>query len=678
MSKKYSFWLFFLLCVLPLNTSFGLNPGEVYVINEEIPDNGVDLIGHVQILKDSSDLKISDLINATEYFDTKKQYKQPIDPNYSYWGVVYVSNHLDHTVNVVLSVGENNFATFYNVQNGRVIDQGQGGELVKVSDKRITTGRKESLFELQVLSGDTLSVFFKLKNITHFPPEISPRLYNQNSWFQTVNKRTLIQGLYQGFLWFLICYSLAFYIKIRDTTYLYFALYVLSFALYFSWFGGLLHEYFLPETPFLNIYLWLISGLSPVFYLLFLRGFLHTKKMIPRWDKWIKIMVKTDLVVFSIAALWFHFTFNRPQAVLIINNMVLVNLIIGFFLLYILFKTKNVLTYYFIGGSLIFILSSFLGIVVYEYFEYQNAAYYVLTGNAIELTIFSLGLAKRVELLRKSKNEADAKLIAQLKENELLQEEIKSALANTIDEQGGQLSQKNKELNQAVEKLKAINGELQSFAYTVAHDLKAPLRAVNYFASFIGEDQQYPLKNEDNENLEMLKLQVKKMDQLIQGVLKYSIAASLVQDLKQIDLNVMMDELVQLLPSTSKAKIEYNDLPIIVGDEVKIHQVFQNLISNALKFTNPDNGLIEVGYEDRCEHWMFWVKDNGEGIAPEHFERIFVIFKTVEDTSKSESSGIGLAIVKKIVELHGGNVWVESELGKGTTFYFNISQNPNE
>lgn len=671
------FWFYFLTFIWVSSTLFAQKTQDIYPykIQKDIESQGIDLTSYVSYLEDTSDLNIYDLLsNKTDFFVALESQKEPLKSNGTYWGRLSITNELSSITNTVLSFGENNFATLYVVKNGEVIHEYLSGELVKASKKTLASGRKESLFDISLSPNETMMCYFKVHNITHFPPQIVPRLFNKTQWNKGVKSKILIDGLYQGFLWFLICYSLAFYIKIKDKTYLYFALYVFCFAVYFSWYKGLLHEFVLTESPYFNIHLWLVSGLMPVFYLLFLRNFLSTNHLVPTYDKWIKRVVIFDLLVFLLSAVLFYFTFNRPQSVSIINNTSLINLILGIGFCYLLLKTKNILVNYFVLGSLIFASSAILSIVSYGYFEYQNATYFLMAGNTLELTIFSLGLAKRVEMLRKEKKEADAKLIAQLKQNELLQEEVKSALAQTIDEQENELLLKNQELSKAVERLRGINDELQSFAYTVSHDLKAPLRAVNYFANFIGEDKDHPLKEEDQKNLELLKSQVSKMDALIQGVLKYSIAASLVRESKSIDLNAIMAEISEVTDSSSQIRITYDELPVVNGDEVKLHQVFQNLIANSLKNIDPERGTIHVSAKENENDWVISVEDNGRGIEHEYQERIFVMFKTITGFGRSESTGIGLAIVKKIVELHGGKIWVESELGQGATFYFSISK----
>ncbi|MEL7001891.1 MAG: 7TM diverse intracellular signaling domain-containing protein [Bacteroidota bacterium] len=675
MSHKY-YCLILGLLILLVERSQGQNVNNVYVIDQELPKNGVSLLEYTRIFEDTVSLKIDDLVSQSDqYLLPLHSTSQKLNSESNYWGKISVTNQAKEIADIVIQIGENNFANFYCYRGREFIKASVSGELVEGSQKDLAIGRKESICGVQIAPKDTMSIYFRLHNVTHFPPEVTPTLYEKDQWSINASKRVLIDGLYQGFLWFLVCYSLAFYIKIKDKTYLYFSSYVFCFAIYFSWFKGLIHQFVLPDVPFFNIYLWLVSGLIPIFYLLFLRQFIHTKNLIPKWDDWIKKLVWFDLVIFTISAIVFHITFNRPLAVMLINNTVLLNLILGFGLLYVLFRTKNTLANYFIVGSLLLVIAAVLGIIAYDHFEYQNAVYYIMGGSAVELTIFSLGLAKRVEILRKQKKKADAELIAQLRKNEQLQEEVKAALAKTIDEQGDELVYKNEELNKAVDKLKAINGELQSFAYTVAHDLKAPLRAISYLSSFIGEDEKYPLKEEDQNSLALLKSQVKKMNQLIKGVLKYSTAASMVQRVQPIDLNILVGEIAKVSTAFSKIKIEYDDLPVIHGDEVKIHQVFQNLISNAVKFTDPVDGVIQIGAEDRPDRWVLWVKDNGKGIDRKHFERIFIIFKTIAAHGQPEGTGIGLTIVKKIVELHGGEVWIESELGQGSTFYFSIVKN---
>ncbi len=217
------------------------------------------------------------------------------------------------------------------------------------------------------------------------------------------------------------------------------------------------------------------------------------------------------------------------------------------------------------------------------------------------------------------------------------------------------------------------NKELKDFAYIVSHDLKAPLRAVSQLASWLSQDYAPAFDEEGKEQMKLLVGRVKRMDDLINGVLRYSRIGRVEEEAKEIDLNTLVRDVMELIapPDHIQVIIE-NELPVIVCDRTRIEQVFQNLLSNAMKFMDKPEGEVRARCVDEGTHWKFSVADNGPGIDEKYHEKIFQIFQTLTSRDEHESTGIGLSIVKKIVVLQGGEMWVESEIGAGTIFFFTL------
>lgn len=224
--------------------------------------------------------------------------------------------------------------------------------------------------------------------------------------------------------------------------------------------------------------------------------------------------------------------------------------------------------------------------------------------------------------------------------------------------------------------LEAKNEELEQFTYIASHDLQAPLRTVlNYIQVF---EEDYLAKLDENAfmYLERIKMATKRMSALISALLDFSRIGRDVRlnfcDVKKIVDEVMAD--VDMLIKESRAIIEVDKLPVLNVYEVEMRQLFQNLISNAIKFKKKDvQPNIKIFAEELNNKWKFYVQDNGIGIAKNHYERIFYIFQRLDMNNEYEGYGIGLANCKKIVELHKGEITVNSELGKGSTFSFTIS-----
>jgi PAS domain S-box-containing protein len=234
-------------------------------------------------------------------------------------------------------------------------------------------------------------------------------------------------------------------------------------------------------------------------------------------------------------------------------------------------------------------------------------------------------------------------------------------------------------MRQYTENLERAFKELDKFAYVVSHDLKAPLRAIFNLSNWISEDYLDDMPEEGREMFERIRGRVLRMEGLIEGILAYSKIDRKEDVFIDIDLNQQLKESLDLIDVPKNFKIEIQpNLPVVKGDKSKIHQVFMNLLSNGIKFNEQPQGegLVKVNCEDDGQFWKFSVQDNGPGIEPQYHEKIFVIFQTLNARDTFESTGVGLAIVKKIVDEMGGKIWLESELGKGATFYFTMAKDP--
>ncbi len=229
----------------------------------------------------------------------------------------------------------------------------------------------------------------------------------------------------------------------------------------------------------------------------------------------------------------------------------------------------------------------------------------------------------------------------------------------------------NKQREQLLKSLEEQNKELNEYAHVVSHDLKAPLRNIYTLVNWVIEDNKDQMDEHCSTSLNSVLYNVEKMDILIKGILEYSTIDKIESEDRIVDFNVLCDETVRTLfvPNTMTIKIQEN-LPKVFGNSSRFKQVFQNLIQNAIKYSDKENGLIEVGYEEKNDHHLFFVKDNGIGINPKYFDRIFKVFTKLE--SNNHSSGIGLSIVKKIVHYYKGEIWVESQENVGSTFYFTL------
>ena len=240
------------------------------------------------------------------------------------------------------------------------------------------------------------------------------------------------------------------------------------------------------------------------------------------------------------------------------------------------------------------------------------------------------------------------------------------------------LKKLNSELKQQAIELTRSNEELEQFAYIASHDLQEPLRMITSFLSQLERKYKNVL---DEKGLKYIEFAVdggKRMRQIILDLLDYSRVGRTEDELEEIDLNALMDDVKSLLRKSineSNAKINYAELPTLKSYRSPLVLLFQNLISNAIKYQRVDTcPIINIRSKQISSGWQFAVEDNGLGIAKEYFDKIFQIFQRLHNRDEYSGTGIGLSIVKKIVESLGGKIWLESEEGKGTTFYFTITE----
>jgi len=247
----------------------------------------------------------------------------------------------------------------------------------------------------------------------------------------------------------------------------------------------------------------------------------------------------------------------------------------------------------------------------------------------------------------------------------------KNVIIERITEQKNELEVSNRRLQEYTSTLEKTNKELDKFASIVSHDLKAPLRAIGNLTDWIEEDGGASFTPEVRTNFNMIKQRIKRMEDLIQAILDYSKADKRVGDQMKVNTVELIKETMDFigLPDTARLHIADN-MPTMVTDKTRLSQVFSNLIGNAVKYNDKDVADIAVSVEPHDNGWTFSVKDNGPGIDPKFHEKVFVIFQTLNRRDDMESTGVGLAIVKKIIEDEGGKIWIESEPGKGADFKF--------
>ncbi|MGZ7135521.1 MAG: sensor histidine kinase [Methanobacterium sp.] len=235
-----------------------------------------------------------------------------------------------------------------------------------------------------------------------------------------------------------------------------------------------------------------------------------------------------------------------------------------------------------------------------------------------------------------------------------------------------------KELKNILDDLKRSNEELERFAYVASHDLQEPLRTIASFTQLLERRYKGHLDEDADEFMDYIVEAAIRMKKQIEGLLEFSRVATKGNEFQKVNMDEVLERTINSLNSLiceCNADITYDDLPLVMGDPGQLQRVFQNFISNALKFRKYEEPLkihISANNSEDGKEYVFSIQDNGIGMEAQYFERIFTIFQRLHTIGEYNGTGIGLSIVKRIIERHGGRVWVESKFGKGSTFYFTL------
>ncbi|MHC1777117.1 MAG: ATP-binding protein [Lentimicrobium sp.] len=308
----------------------------------------------------------------------------------------------------------------------------------------------------------------------------------------------------------------------------------------------------------------------------------------------------------------------------------------------------------------------FLAILIFAILAIFFISFNILVKNPLSKISQALFTKRSDDRMKLKSLKSEFKKIGLLIEEYFEQQE---ALETEIEVRKKTEAQKEK----LIAELDSANRELKDFAYIVSHDLKAPLRAIGSISQWIHADYADKLDEDGKMQLDLLLSRVHRMQNLIEGVLAYSRVTRVKEEKEQVDLNKLVKEAIEMVAPPAKFAITADqNLPAVSFGPTRLLQVFENLISNAIKYNDKENGEINIRCTDAGHAWSISIADNGPGIEEKYFEKIFQIFQTLKSRDEYESTGIGLTIVKKIVEANGGTIKVDSTAGEGTTFTFTI------
>ncbi|GAB4331143.1 MAG: 7TM diverse intracellular signaling domain-containing protein [Flammeovirgaceae bacterium] len=627
------------------------------------------------------------------YDAAKKEYL--FDHQKVYWGKITLVNQTDRHTDWMYYVGFNNVIELYEDKGKGLIIKKMGGQYVPSSQKDVIQGRV-SPFQISLSPKEPVTFYIRALNFNKRPADFYLALVKPSYWNQMLQRRNLIEGLFNGVLLVMFFYNLLLFVSNQDRTYLYYAIYILNVVAYFFVIKGFSREYLLGEYPIAEPYIWAGAlGLSPVFYFQFVRHYIHTWILVPRWDKWLKIasLISFLVVLLEILILYLNFDVwlvGQISAVLLIA--------VSLFSLILIVKlliTKDKLAYYLVAGSICLWTGSSIGLIYTAAYYFGDGLFWGQAGIVAEVLIFSLGLGYRLKKAQTEKQEAQQKLIHQLKENEQIQieanrqledkvrqrtkeiEQINAALKlqkEEIETQKENIAKQNEDFILANQRLLQLNEEKNHLIGVVAHDLRNPLTSALSMANLLQSDAEN-LDEDQKECLSLLTNSLTRMNSMIERILDVNAIEGKKLNINLIELDVacLVERVVKSFyqkAETKKIHLEYEVTHCrLLLDETYFMQVMENLISNAIKFS-PQEKKITVALWRNDKYYRISVKDEGPGLSEDDKKKLFGKYQklSAQPTAGEKSTGLGLSIAKKYVEAMGGKIWCESELGKGATF----------
>ncbi len=619
---------------------------------------------------------IDKIIQATDFtLNTSEQLLLGVDSTKDVWLKFTILNtQAEHAI-LELTYPLVDTAMFYIVENGQVIEQMQSGENYPFKDRFLEN--KNLVFKIKT-APQPLTYYINVKS--RWFCNLKPRISTLKSFVRATHYDDLIQGAFMGVVLVFTFYNLFLFIQLRNYIYIYYSLYLFSISFFVVRHNGFIAEFLLRYTPQYNDLGFVMTGFASIFGTLFTMNFLETKRYLPKIHRFFQFYLVVSVVyTIALAAKEMYWTGVASQTIIPIGTIfVFIASLISWY------KGNSSSKYYFIGWFTLFICQIlFIGENRGQISSNIFTTYAAHFGIAFEGFVLSFAIADRFRMLTKDKKNTEAAMIEILREKEQLMQEENRVLEQKVAERTSELQNalvkvENSEdqLQQYANRLEKSNRELTEFAHIASHDLKAPIRGIISFAQLFERRNTAKFDETDKEYFNFIKNNAFHSAQLIDDVLNYS---KIDKDLDApviIDINRSIEVIkmhIRALIEETNGEIITSGLPTIMGHKSLIVQLFQNLIGNGLKYNKSEKPTVTVGCEvTKQGETIFSVSDNGIGIAPENHQKVFAMFRRLHAQTEYEGSGIGLAFCARIVTTYGGEIWLDSDVGKGTKVFFTL------
>jgi signal transduction histidine kinase len=643
------------------------------------PVGFTDVGKYSRVLSDSTSLlTIQDILRLESEFrlSEKSQIFFGDAQNRSVWVNFKIENQFKAPAFIELLSPNIDTAVLYTLdENKQIVNVQRAGQALPFSQRALEANN--IIFKL----ADSLRpVNYYLNLKLRWQTNVSLKAGSYKAIFEYHNLNSLTKGLLFGVIIAFVIYNLFVFIQLRHSVYLYYSLYLFSSGSFAfrtqGYYGQLVFRY----APQYNDYTMYFTALAGVFGMIFSMHFLETKKNLP-------IMHKLFL---GMMGLYFLYGFGLATDMMLLTT----------YLSYTLFPMGSLLVltasvwlwvagnptakYYFFGwaaltvGIIVFTLRE-MGVLPDNFFTNNVAVF----GSAVEAIILAIAVAHRFRVIRDEREKSQAEMLVVLKQNEELTQEKTRLLETIVSEKSNQLEDalsivksSEVELEEYARRLEKSNRELTDFAHIASHDMKAPIRGILSFAQLFERRNKDKFDETDREYFGFIKSNAQHSARLIDDVLNYSRIDKNLDPPTEVDMNYVLLQAemnLKIVMEVTNTELFSENLPFVFAHSSLLVQLFQNLLANGAKYNKSEvPRLIVRSFEDPVEGRVFSVQDNGIGIAPENHKTVFGMFRRLHAQSEFEGTGIGLSFCERIVTNYGGRIWLESEVGKGTTIFFTL------
>ena len=665
--------------------------------------------GYIEVYKDSTNsLTLEEIsTNYLDKFIASPNYKDGFKKNSDYWLKFQIKNISDKSGEWVLVFRDIPFLDIFIIDKSGRIKKIRAGTLVPASEKQMNSGILETVvFILQ--SNETKNIYVKFQYLYNTRAINAISISDTKSYIKQTTTDNLLQGIFQGLLWLMLLYNLFLFISTREKSYLYYVIYVLSFALLMLHAFQYLQDFIFPEHPQISSYFGMSVFVAFIFYFLLLREFIDSRNKHPRIDKSLKIIISIDSIV---TALVFIFQFIYIESFAIVGmEFVFLNAIILLVYVVIIFRIADKISKIFAIGTLFLVLCISLAIIgTYLGGDSDKLIIIFQVGIVGQGFIFSSGLSNKYKVSEQQKQKAQEGLIIQLEENQHLQTKVNRELEQEVRKRTEEINLQKEELYSTLEYLKQTQSQLVQtekmagigqLTAGIAHEINNPINYVTTSSNALKndlkdyhkildlyaeiskenveeklskiaqlkEDIEFVVITAETENLlKNIKIGGEKVAEIVKSLRTFSRLDE--NALKKVNLHENIDATLTILNSSIGTNIEiekqYGDNLEIECFPGKLNQVFLNILNNAIDATKT-GGKITVQTQQVSKSCRISISDTGKGIPEEIQNRIFEPFFTTKDVGKGK--GLGLFTAHTIVKEHHGTIEVESGTDKGTTF----------